>query len=56
MSQPPAATRLPMVYPENSELVLAPKETTQMVVLINVPKDALPGGHYAGVFFDRAKG
>ena len=43
---------------ENSELVLAPKETTQMVVLINVPKDALPGGHYAGVFFEpvEAKG
>jgi hypothetical protein len=37
---------------ENSELTLAPKETTQMVVLINVPKDALPGGHYAGVFFE----
>lgn len=37
---------------EQSELTLAPKQTTQLVVLINIPKDALPGGHYAGVFFE----
>lgn len=37
---------------EKSEFTLAPKETTQIVVLINIPKTALPGGHYAGVFFE----
>jgi hypothetical protein len=37
---------------EKSELVLAPKETVSLVVLITVPGDALPGGHYAGVFFE----
>ena len=37
---------------EQSELSLAPKETTQLIVLINIPKDALPGGHYAGIFFE----
>lgn len=37
---------------EKSELVLAPKETVSLVVLITVPQDALPGGHYAGVFFE----
>ena len=36
---------------EKNELVLAPKETAQLVVLISIPEDALPGGHYAGVFF-----
>lgn len=33
------------------ELVLAPKQTVSLIVLIDVPVDALPGGHYAGVFF-----
>ena len=37
---------------EKSELVLAPKETVSLVVLVTVPRDALPGGHYAGVFFE----
>lgn len=37
---------------EKSELVLAPKQTVQLVVLVNIPLDALPGGHYAGVFFE----
>lgn len=37
---------------EKSELVLSPKETVSLVVLVNVPADALPGGHYAGVFFE----
>lgn len=37
---------------ERSELILAPKETAQLVVIINIPKDALPGGHYAGIFFE----
>jgi len=37
---------------ERSELVIPPKATTQLVAIITVPKDALPGGHYAGVFFE----
>lgn len=36
---------------EKSEIVIPPKSTQQIVVLINIPQDALPGGHYAGVFF-----
>lgn len=36
---------------EKDELILAPKETTQLVVIISIPPDALPGGHYAGIFF-----
>lgn len=37
---------------ENSELTIKPGETAQLVVIITIPKDALPGGHYAGVFFE----
>ena len=37
---------------EKSEIVLPPKGTDQIVVLITIPSDALPGGHYAGVFFE----
>ncbi len=37
---------------ESSEIVIPPKTTSQQVVLINIPKDALPGGHYAGIFFE----
>lgn len=37
---------------EKSEFTISPKQTEQIVVLITVPKDALPGGHYAGVFFE----
>lgn len=37
---------------ENSEIVLKPKETAELVVLISIPSDALPGGHYAGIFFE----
>lgn len=36
---------------DQQELVVAPKATTTLIVLITIPKDALPGGHYAGVFF-----
>lgn len=36
---------------EKSEFVIPANQTMQIVVLINVPDDALPGGHYAGVFF-----
>lgn len=36
---------------EKTEFTIPPKSSTQIVVLINVPISALPGGHYAGVFF-----
>lgn len=37
---------------EKSEFSIKPKETISIVVIIHIPKDALPGGHYAGVFFE----
>lgn len=37
---------------EKPELTLAPKETISLTVLITIPANALPGGHYAGVFFE----
>lgn len=36
---------------EKSELLLAPSESQQLTVLIEVPPDALSGGHYAIVYF-----
>lgn len=37
---------------EKSVFTIAPKQTEQIVVIVTIPKDALPGGHYAGVFFE----
>jgi hypothetical protein len=37
---------------EKTEFTIAPKATEQILVMITVPKDALPGGHYAGIFFE----
>lgn len=37
---------------DNTEVSIPPKETIQFTVLITAPKDALPGGHYAGIFFE----
>lgn len=37
---------------ERSELVIPPATTDQINVIVNIPQDALPGGHYAGVFFE----
>ena len=37
---------------DTSSFTLGPKETSQVNVVIKVPADALPGGHYAGVFFE----
>ncbi len=37
---------------ERSEITIPPKVTEQIVIIITIPKDALPGGHYAGVFFE----
>jgi hypothetical protein len=36
---------------EKTEIVIPAKSTIQIVVLVTIPSDALPGGHYAGVFF-----
>ena len=36
---------------DKPELTLAAGQTTQVIAVIEIPKDALPGGHYAGVFF-----
>lgn len=41
---------------DQTELTLGPKETAQVVAVISVPADALPGGHYAGVFFESVPG
>ncbi len=37
---------------ENDILTIPAKTTSQMAVVITIPTDALPGGHYAGVFFE----
>lgn len=37
---------------DKSEFTIPPKETEQVVVMVTIPRDALPGGHYAGVFFE----
>lgn len=34
------------------ELVIPPRETAQITALITAPVDALPGGHYAGIYFE----
>jgi len=36
---------------DKQELVIPPLGQDQIIVLVDVPTDALPGGHYAGVFF-----
>jgi hypothetical protein len=36
---------------DQSELTLNAGQSQSIVALIEIPKDALPGGHYAGVFF-----
>jgi len=41
---------------DQNEFTLAPKSTGELTVLINVPDNALPGGHYAGVFFEPVVG
>lgn len=33
-------------------LTLGPRESGQVTAVITIPADALPGGHYAGVFFE----
>ncbi len=55
----------PVFYPENfglpiwiktvpEKLYLAAKETKEVLIRINVPKDAEPGGHYAVIFWSTA--
>ena len=41
---------------DKSEFVIPPQGQEQVVVLITAPEDALPGGHYAGVFFSSVPG
>ena len=36
---------------DRSTLTIPPKSEAQVIAIISVPKDALPGGHYAGIFF-----
>lgn len=36
---------------DRPEFTLAANETASIVAIIEIPKDALPGGHYAGVYF-----
>ncbi len=37
---------------DRTEFVIPPKGTEQIVVILTIPANALPGGHYAGVFFE----
>lgn len=36
---------------DRPEITLAPQETENVVAIIEIPTGALPGGHYAGVYF-----
>ncbi|MEI8232810.1 MAG: hypothetical protein WCG44_03635 [bacterium] len=36
---------------DRPEFTLAAGQSTSVIAIIELPKDALPGGHYAGVFF-----
>lgn len=44
----------PWVTIAGDNITLAPQETIALPILIEVPKNALPGGHYAGIFFSPA--
>lgn len=37
---------------DQSELVIAPNESATLTVIITAPKNALPGGHYSGIYFE----
>lgn len=37
---------------DKQEFVIPPGTQEQIIVLVTAPEDALPGGHYAGVFFE----
>lgn len=37
---------------DQTEITIPPMQTIQVVAIITIPQDALPGGHYAGVFFE----
>lgn len=37
---------------DQTELSIAPNESSIVTVIITAPKDALPGGHYSGVYFE----
>lgn len=37
---------------DTNELVIPAKESAQLTAIITAPNDALPGGHYAGIYFE----
>ncbi|MFH2019599.1 MAG: hypothetical protein ABII80_03240 [bacterium] len=37
---------------DKQEIVIPPLGQDSVIVLVDVPPDALPGGHYAGIFFE----
>lgn len=37
---------------DQSELSIAPNESAILTVIITAPKNALPGGHYSGIYFE----
>jgi len=37
---------------DTTPFTLQPRQSKEIIVIIQVPQDALPGGHYAGVFFE----
>lgn len=41
---------------DQTEFSIPAKSTTSLTVLVTIPDDALPGGHYAGVFFQPIAG
>jgi len=41
----------PWITLDRDQFVLDAQETKEVIVIIELPRDALPGGHYAGVFF-----
>jgi hypothetical protein len=50
----PAEFGLPTWIDVQKEITLAPKERVEIPVLIKIPKDAPPGGHYAAIFWQTA--
>jgi hypothetical protein len=50
----PADFGLPTWIEVQKEITLGPKERVEIPVLIRVPKDAPPGGHYAAIFWQTA--
>ena len=41
------------IYPERPTVILGPGESAEFPFVVNVPRNAEPGGHYATLFFTR---